>query len=520
MGEDIPNVNLEISLLTPLEANEIFQLREKCISLVNATDLQDMPIDIHRAPEKIRYFLNDFLFRILCGCSPTNALNDTLNLLGPAPTVATRKASRLWTKETETIDYRFNNLTFSVDKRMQTAVFDLNGRHIVLKDISRHSLLKIAAGFLSDNILTMVKSGKILFEGINFKKGDKIGDLSIFKSVTFRNCLFRHSIDFPNTASIHISKCQFRGVMQIADAPAVTIGQSEFGKGMKIIADRISIRRSSVKSGRSLIHANSFTLIKCNINGINVNTRGQCISLRIVGNIFRGLSDFSSIKCVEKVGFQNNFFSKGFSFDNSNLSGGVDMSAIGFDKNSLAPTFFGANIHDSSTWGNLRNWPFPKRGTSQNARQMVRSYEYLRHEMNKKHRQWEEREFYRLEMLCRLRGDALAKRIPNLFFWILSDYGLSVWRPAFYLTGLLIVFWCLFFKLMEKNFISSVTDGFKLSASSILGPFGMRREIFKRDELAELDGVIHFFMGLESILGVILIFLIGLALRNQFRMRL
>ena len=73
--------------------------------------------------------------------------------------------------------------------------------------------------------------------------------------------------------------------------------------------------------------------------------------------------------------------------------------------------------------------------------------------------------------------------------------------------------------MLERQSEQAIYQGLKLSASSILGPFGMRREIFERSELAQFGGWIHFLMGLESILGVILFFLIGLALRNQFRVR-
>lgn len=232
------------------------------------------------------------------------------------------------------------------------------------------------------------------------------------------------------------------------------------------------------------------------------------------------------------ISLKGSYFGQGFSLDGCSF---VDwehptnqfkdkvlwLEDISFGSNSNAPTFYAAKMPERVYWGDLRKWPVPNGHKNQSASQIFNSYQYLKTTLASSHHYWEERELYRLEMLCRLRSEGLEKKIPNYIFKTFSDYGLSAWYPAQFLFAIWFVFSHIFALAIAQGdaTASEFGIGMKLSASSILGPFGMRREIFTRDEIVNFGGWVHFLMGVESILGIILIFLIGLALRNQFKMK-
>lgn len=115
--------------------------------------------------------------------------------------------------------------------------------------------------------------------------------------------------------------------------------------------------------------------------------------------------------------------------------------------------------------------------------------------------------------------------------WILaydwtSDFGRSVIQPLSWLGGTWIIFgtgyWlsAMFFPLDPTKSLSS---GLKLSAA-ILTPFTAtsRRTFAKNGALEQLFGIdpslwFHIFATIEGFLGIAFLFLIGLALRNRFR---
>lgn len=58
-----------------------------------------------------------------------------------------------------------------------------------------------------------------------------------------------------------------------------------------------------------------------------------------------------------------------------------------------------------------------------------------------------------------------------------------------------------------------------LSFANTFGIFGLRREFFASSELIDLPRMLRLLAVGQTVAGSVLLFLLGLALRNRFRMR-
>ena len=107
------------------------------------------------------------------------------------------------------------------------------------------------------------------------------------------------------------------------------------------------------------------------------------------------------------------------------------------------------------------------------------------------------------------------KLAPNLLYDWLSDYGRSLTRPVIGLVGVWAIFSAIYYPLLKCTGISPF-----LFSSSQIAPFLGGSSIFSKAFLKaeSLGGWILTFAFVENILGVLFLFLIGLALRNRFKL--
>lgn len=140
--------------------------------------------------------------------------------------------------------------------------------------------------------------------------------------------------------------------------------------------------------------------------------------------------------------------------------------------------------------------------------------------------------FFRREMGCKLAMAGGIKKLPLWFYRKFSDYGYSYGRLLWWLIQLWLV-WTLgylvfhhsnggFSKLTEDFSVlwsdwDAVFDSAGLSFANIFVFFGFH-ERFDMKWSGDSNWLIAF-TGLETILGFILLFFLGLGLRNQFRLK-
>ena len=180
------------------------------------------------------------------------------------------------------------------------------------------------------------------------------------------------------------------------------------------------------------------------------------------------------------------------------------------------PFFDGAELHEGTTWFGV-TWP-PIPNTRDDARETVRAYERLKLEMDRLKKHEDELNFFALELQARR---VLAGKWSSLTGWAiwayggLSDYGRSVPCPLFLL---------LVTALAGADALSGYGGlgygrALGLSAANTLGVFNFRQAFFAADEIAKLPGWLQVVSAVETIFGALLLFLVGLGLRNAFRLR-
>jgi hypothetical protein len=115
----------------------------------------------------------------------------------------------------------------------------------------------------------------------------------------------------------------------------------------------------------------------------------------------------------------------------------------------------------------------------------------------------------------------LARQAPNYFYELLSDFGRSLWRPVLGLFAVLLAFGNLYRCLASKD-MEHIWDGLLFSMAQLFPFLGASKGVLAEAKVA-LFGTcpagnwVNFFSVIEGLLGVVFIFLIGLALRNRFR---
>lgn len=240
----------------------------------------------------------------------------------------------------------------------------------------------------------------------------------------------------------------------------------------------------------------------------------------------------TGLKICDVLSLHSSYFGAGFDLSgasigqtqgNENLMSNekaLYLNGISFGKCSDAPIFYDAQLPDVISWGNLRKWPVFHNPDKQSAARIINSYQYLKSILQNTHHYWQEKEFHRLELISRLPQEPVGRRLISRLFWLLSDYGLSVFRPL----GILVTFFSVFalaYIYMVRTFTDmpyTIIDGFKLSAAAIFGPFGIGFVTFEKSEVTNLPSSVFFMLAFESAIGLVLIFLIGLAIRNQFKL--
>ncbi len=111
----------------------------------------------------------------------------------------------------------------------------------------------------------------------------------------------------------------------------------------------------------------------------------------------------------------------------------------------------------------------------------------------------------------------------QFFYWVLSDYGKSVMRPFCWILASAVTFAALFWHLRDpsladdRNFLTALTYSFSNMLAFV--PTG-RTAKQQGEELLfgeTVPDLMLFLGGGQTILSVILLFLLGLGLRNMFR---
>jgi len=194
------------------------------------------------------------------------------------------------------------------------------------------------------------------------------------------------------------------------------------------------------------------------------------------------------------------------SFVNAEMRGETSFAGTVFEKE--PPRFFGAKLHQGTIWRGIR-WPLPK--NKNEAGRFIDAYACLKLEMDRLKKHGDELEFFAREMQSRRVYLGAWRGFPFTLYWLLSNYGRSYVRP---LVAIFVVS-AIGAGVFRHFDARTCEEALGLSAASTLNVFG-----FRRDFHLSIDTPLNWlkvFAAFQTILGTILLFLIGLGIRNKFR---
>jgi len=174
-------------------------------------------------------------------------------------------------------------------------------------------------------------------------------------------------------------------------------------------------------------------------------------------------------------------------------------------------------------------WPVAGKGATDldesETEQAKESCAALRHALGKQGMPEEEHFFFRREMGFAAQIGGVWQRLPYQVFGAVSDFGQSIWRPA---VGLLAL-WAIGALLYTVSYAWGAFDdgqqpreilfGFGLSFANIFKFLGLQRSYFDVDFTQSLNPWLQVMGGLQTVVGFLLLFFLGLGLRTRFRMR-
>jgi uncharacterized protein YjbI with pentapeptide repeats len=269
----------------------------------------------------------------------------------------------------------------------------------------------------------------------------------------------------------------------------------------------------------------------------------------LTGVTFSGDTDLAGAKFsrTHHAVFSRATFKGWTVFLNAELEGETSFANAAFEQH--PPSFHGAKLNEGVAFHGVR-WPDPptvpappkqplkddeqKRVQREIARakeaaqQHVYNYQRLKQLMEGLKKHEDELNFFAMEMAAQGVVDggwrSLRGALSGLYGAV-SDYGRSILRPSILLLAT--VFLCFVFVAGSdecQGVASAVScapirggKALALSLTSALGFLPLKKEIF--GDLSGLSPMAHIWMGIETVLSFALLFLIGLALRNRFRMK-
>jgi uncharacterized protein YjbI with pentapeptide repeats len=210
--------------------------------------------------------------------------------------------------------------------------------------------------------------------------------------------------------------------------------------------------------------------------------------------------------------FGNTIFKKSSSFVNAKMNGETSFEGATFERE--PPRFLGAKLHQGTVWPNPKQLPKPK--NAEEAGRFIDAYACLKLEMDRLKKHEDELDFFALELQSgRVELSPSGWGLPIWLYGLFSGYGRSYWRPLVALFYLALIGTLAF--LTSNSLSAGQSPG--LSWANTFNVFGFRKDFFDPKVIADLPGWLDVVGAVQTILGTVLLFLIGLGIRNKFRMK-
>ncbi len=247
---------------------------------------------------------------------------------------------------------------------------------------------------------------------------------------------------------------------------------------------------------------------------------------------FAGDANFQRARFIGAASFRSTKSRGLAAFNDAQFSTIAVFNASTFES---VPTFHGAKLHEDTTFEGV-TWPVrPHEG--QSPYDAARAWARLRVEMNRLHKHEDELFFFAKELNARAhdrRNEPSAKRLLYRIYLALGA-GRSVAKPVGWLLGLNVVLFLpinwyatsaiQWRKLPIRDVLADVVS-FNIPADVVSFTLGQALPFVgaSNPERADSAGIdiplwLEFVATFQQLVGVGLLFMIGLALRNRFRMK-
>ena len=245
---------------------------------------------------------------------------------------------------------------------------------------------------------------------------------------------------------------------------------------------------------------------------------------------FNGGASFSDATFTEQANFEGATFASGADFSYATFTGlpyfvNADMQSVTHFRGASfvfePPRFFGAKLHEGTVWRDV-TWPDPPKDRPKAGR-FVDAYERLKLEMDRLKKHGDELDFFARELQCRRVLQGEWGGLPIAAYGFLSDYGRSYVRPLLLLAATVLVGAFLIAAHLVGYWTPLLSDpeharqAIGISFTNTLGLLG--KPLMKPNVLVELPDWLKAVATIQSILGIVLLFLFGLGIRNRFRMK-
>lgn len=243
---------------------------------------------------------------------------------------------------------------------------------------------------------------------------------------------------------------------------------------------------------------------------------------------FNGVVDFDEAIFTKGVFFDDADFSNHVNFRHAKITEYTSFSNAKFKKN--IPLFYGAKLHPDTAWNNTK-WPIltPPINSddieeyNKTLQQNRNAYEHLSYQMEKLGKYHDQHFFFRQEMRCRKKLGSGFNSFIYRVYEVFADYGYGVgnafaWWLGHIIAGGLFLFIAAYLGCFKTSF-DDFACAFGVSLANAHGFF------FMGGRLGECYGVFEnlpFFTAIwvtQVILGIPLLFILGLTLRVRFRLR-
>jgi hypothetical protein len=312
------------------------------------------------------------------------------------------------------------------------------------------------------------------------------------------------------TGDVNLSQAVFK---EVNDRNArVDFGGSKFGGNLRL---------------RGMEVQGSLSFGDCDVAG-RVEAEKLLVKGEFLCNstVFRGRVTFNEAE----------FHGNPVTFFGSDFHQPVDLRKVSFQ--TTYPDFTSSLLHDrmsfttrmqssqdatdtgKSPYGQIY-WPETPRQNPEAARQSCAT---IRHLLTQQGLPEEAHFFFRREMRFASQIGSFWQRLPYRSFGWLSDFGYSIQRPLWWLAGIwflgMAAFWTVFSFPGGPPVLSESDLGTAaaLSFSNLFPLFGFGR-VFLSEVLAGLPRWAQVLSGAQTVLSLPLLFFLGLALRQRFRLR-